>query len=283
MSKIALVTDSTGYIPKDLTDKYNITVAPQILIWGKENLEDGVDIQPAEFYARLKKATVMPSSSQVTVTKFQEIFQHLLEQDYQVLAILISAQLSGTINSAEQAKAMLPAGAPVEIVDSVATAMAMGFQVLTVARAAEQGASLQECVQLAQETIKLTGLFFAVDTLEFLYRGGRIGGATRFMGTLLNFKPILELQDGRVEGIERVRTRGKSLERMVELVEQKIAGRKPVRLATLHANAPEDARAVLENANARLGAVESIFSEVSPVIGAHAGPGTVGLCYMAGM
>ncbi len=283
MSKVALVTDSTGYIPKDLTDKYHITVAPQILIWGKENLEDGVDIQPAEFYSRLKKATVMPGSSQVTVTKFQEIFQHLLEQNYEVLAILISAKLSGTINSAEQAKAMLPAGAPVEIVDSNSTAMGMGYHVLAVARAVEDGASLSECVQLAKEATKHTGIFFAVDTLEFLHRGGRIGSATRFMGTLLNFKPILEVRDGLVEGVERVRTRSKSLDRIVELVEEQIAGRKPVRLATLHANAAEDARAVLEKATSRMGAVESIFSEVSPVIGAHAGPGTVGLCYMAGM
>jgi fatty acid kinase fatty acid binding subunit len=283
MSKIALVTDSTAYIPKDLIEQYKISVAPQILIWGKENFEDGVDILPTEFYSRLQKATVMPSSSQVTVTKFQEIFQRLLEQDMQVLAILISSKLSGTINSALQAKAMLPAGAPIEIVDSYSTAMAMGFHVLTVARAIEQGAQLPECVELAQKAIKQSGLFFAVDTLEFLYRGGRIGGATRFLGTALNFKPILELQDGVVEGVERVRTRKKSLNRILELVEQKIDGRKPVRLATLHANAAEDARIVLEEAKAKFGAVESIFSEVSPVIGAHAGPGTVGLAYMAGM
>jgi DegV family protein with EDD domain len=283
MSKIALVTDSTCYIPKELLDQYNITVAPQILIWGNETFEDGVNIMPVEFYSRLKKATVMPSSSQVTVTKFQEIFQRYLEQDYQVLAILIAAKLSGTINSAVQAKAMLPEGAPIEIVDSNTTAMAMGFHVLTVARAIEQGANMDECVKLAQEATKHTGVFFAVDTLEFLHRGGRIGGGSRFLGTALNIKPILEVRDGAVEAAGQVRTRKKSLSRIVELVQEHAAGRTPVRLATLHANAAEDAHAVLDEASQKLNPVESIFSEVSPVIGAHAGPGTVGLAFMAGM
>jgi DegV family protein with EDD domain len=283
MSKIALVTDSTAYIPKELIDQYKISVAPQILIWGNENFEDGVNIMPSEFYSRLQKATVMPSSSQVTVTKFQEIFQQLLEQDYQVLAILISAKLSGTINSAVQAKAMLPEGAPIEICDSNTTAMAMGYHVLAVARAIEQGANMQECIKLAQEATKHTGIFFAVDTLEFLHRGGRIGTGSRFLGTALNIKPILEVRDGLVEAVERVRTRRKSLSRIIELVEEHAGGRTPLRLATLHANAAEDARLVLEEAKQKLGPVESIFSEVSPVIGAHAGPGTVGLAFMAGM
>jgi DegV family protein with EDD domain len=283
MSKIALVTDSTCYIPKDLLDQYQITVAPQILIWGDETFEDGVSILPGEFYSRLKKATVMPSSSQVTVTKFQDIFQRYIEQDYQVLAILIAAKLSGTINSAVQAKAMLPEGAPIEIIDSNTTAMAMGFHVLTVARAIEQGANMDECVKLAQEASKHTGVFFAVDTLEFLHRGGRIGGGRRFLGTALNIKPILEVRDGAVEAVEQVRTRSKSLARIVELVEKHAQGRTPLRLATLHANSPEDAHLVLEQANQKLNPVESIFSEVSPVIGAHAGPGTVGLAFMAGL
>jgi DegV family protein with EDD domain len=283
MSKIALVTDSSAYIPKALVDKYEIAVAPQILLWGKETFEDGVDILPTEFYSRLRKATVMPSSSQVTVSKFLEIFNRLLEQDCQVLAILISSKLSGTINSAVQAKSMLPAGAPIEIIDSFSTSMAMGFHLLTVARAIEQSATLPECVELAQNATKHSGLFFAVDTLEFLHRGGRIGGGTRFLGTALNFKPILELRDGAVEAVERVRTRRKSLSRLIELVGEQIGGRTPVRLATLHANAPEDAQIVLNEANEKFSAIESIFSEVSPVIGAHAGPGTVGLAYMAGM
>ena len=283
MSRIALFTDSTAYIPPELVQRYHITVVPQVLIWGTETFEDGVDIQPNEFYARLKTASIMPTTSQVTVAKVHQIFQQLLEQDCQVLAILVSEKLSGTINSAVQAKNMLPAGAPVEIVNSETIAMALGFQVLAAARAVEQGASLSEAVALTHEAIRHTGLIMAVDTLEFLHRGGRIGGASRFLGTALNIKPILEIRDGRVEALERVRTRSKSLARVVELVEEKIAGRTPVRLASLHANAEEDAHTLMELTRPRINAVESVISMVSPVVGTHTGPGAVGLAYMAGM
>lgn len=282
MSKVAIVTDSTAYIPKELIEKHQITVAPQVLIWGNETYLDGVDIQPEEFYTRIKTATVMPTTSQATIGSFHQIFSRLMEDDYQVLAILISKVLSGTIASAEQARDMFP-GLQVEIVDSQAAAMALGFQVLAAARLRDQGASLAECKAVAEKSVQHTGVVFAVDTMEFLHRGGRIGGATRFLGSALNIKPILELRDGRVEAVDRVRTRSKSLQRVVELVEQQIAGRTPVRLAVLHANAPEDAQQLLEMANARIPSIENIFSEVSPVVGNHAGPGTVGLAFMAGM
>jgi len=282
MSKIALVTDSTAYIPKEFVDRYHITVAPQELIWGDQTFKDGVDIQPREFYERLKKATVMPTTSQATIASFHEIFSKLLEQDYEILAILISQKLSGTIDSAVQAHAMLP-GAPIHIVDSQSTAMAMGFIVLSVARAAEDGANMTECVALAEKARQHSGVVFAVDTLEFLHRGGRIGGGSRFLGTALNIKPILELVDGRVEAVERVRTRRKSLLRLVEMIEERIQGRKPVHLATLHANAPEDAQELVTAACERIDCIESILAEVSPVVGTHAGPGTVGLAFMAGM
>ena len=281
MPKVAIVTDSTAYIPQDLVDKYNIQVAPQILIWGQETFQDGVDILPSEYYARLKNAKVMPSTSQVTPGTFHKIFSDLIEKEYQVLAILVSNRLSGTLASAYQAQDMLPK-APVLVVDSLTTAMAMGFQVLTVARAAAEGASLAECKELAETIRPKTGVIFAVDTLEFLHRGGRIGGASRFLGTALNIKPILEVVEGRVEAIERVRTRKKSFERLVELVEERTGGRKPLRLATLHANAAEEAGTLVDMACQRMEVVEKILAEVSPVVGTHTGPGTVGLAYMAG-
>jgi DegV family protein with EDD domain len=126
-------------------------------------------------------------------------------------------------------------------------------------------------------------VFFAVDTLEFLHRGGRIGSGQRFLGTMLNMKPILAIQDGRVEGIERIRTKNKAHDRVLELTIEKVAGRTPVHLATLHANAAEDARALLTRAEQALHPVESHLTEVSPTVGTHAGPGTVGLAFMAGM
>ena len=282
MSKVAIITDSTAYIPKDLVSKYNIHVAPQILLWGEEEFEDGVDIQPSEFYARLRNTKVMPSTSQVTPKTFHAMYSRLTEAEQDVLAILISEKLSGTIASAVQAKEMFPTAA-IEIVDSRTTAMALGFQVLTVARAAAEGANLAECKALAEEALTHVGVVFAVDTLEFLHRGGRIGGATRFLGTAIQLKPVLEVTGGRVEAVEKVRTRKKSLARVVELVGEQIGGRTPVRIASLHADAKEEAEELLVQAISQFHPVESIFSEVSPVVGTHAGPGTLGLAFMAGM
>ena len=283
MTKIALVTDSTSYIPDELVRHYQITVVPQVLVWGDEIFADGVDIQPNEFYERLKTASVMPSTSQATVSTFMNIFQRLLEQDYAILAILVSEKLSGTINSATQAREHLPAGAPIEIVDSLSVSMGLGFNVLSVARAIEAGATLPEAVALAQRAPGHTGVVLTVETLEFLHRGGRIGSGKRFLGTALKIKPVLEVRDGRIEAVESVRTRGKSLSRLVDLVAAQVGDRRPIRLAALHANAEADARSVLEEACARLPVEESLLSIVSPVVGTHAGPGTVGLAYMAGM
>jgi DegV family protein with EDD domain len=284
MSKIALVTDSTTYMPPELVRKHNISVAPQVLIWGDQTYKDGVDIQSGEFFTRLKSAKVMPTTSQVSVVSFQEIFEDLVSKDHEVLALLVSSKLSGTIQSAMQAKELMgSAGDKVHVVDSQSVAMALGFQVLAVARALENGASLKDAIALAERSYQYTGVFFAVDTLEFLHRGGRIGGAQRFVGTMLNMKPILAIQDGRVEGIDRIRTKTKAHDRVLELTVEKVAGRTPVRLATLHANAADDAKALLSRAEQVLKPVESIFTEVSPTVGTHAGPGTVGLAFMAGM
>jgi DegV family protein with EDD domain len=282
MAKIAIVTDSTAYIPKDLLEQYPVWVLPQILVWGEANYRDGIDIQPDEFYTKLSRSTTTPTTSQVTIGGFKNLFDELLSQDYQILNILISAKLSGTIESATQAKEMF-SGKPIEIVDSYSTAMALGFQVLAVARAVVEGASLEDCKALAEQARHHTGVIFAVDTLEFLHRGGRIGGGARFLGTALNIKPILELREGRVEPLERVRTRRKSLARVVELIEERIGDRQPIRLAALHANSPEDARWLMEEAIKRLKAEETVYSDVSPVVGTHAGPGTVGLAYIAGL
>jgi fatty acid kinase fatty acid binding subunit len=243
-----------------------------------------VDIQPDEFYTRLKTSKVMPTTSQVSIVSMQQAFERLVAQGFDVLGIFISAKLSGTMQSAIQGREALGAAAEkVTLVDSNSTAMAMGFQVLAAARAADGGASLTDCKALVEKARDHTGVYFAVDTLEFLHRGGRIGGAQRFIGSALNLKPILALKDGRVEAEDRVRTKSKALDRVLELVGAQVKGKPNIRLATLHANAEQEARQLLERASAELSAVESVLSSVSPVVGAHAGPGTVGLAFMAGM
>jgi DegV family protein with EDD domain len=283
MGKVAVVTDSTSYIPPEYLAKHNISSAPQVLIWDNQTYEDGVDIQPGEFYQRLSQSKTMPSTSQVTPATFQKIYTDLVSKGYdEILTIVLSNKLSGTIVSAQQVKERFK-GAKIEIVDSFTTAMALGFIVLTAARAAQDGATLAECKVLAEKARENVGVLFAVDTLEFLHRGGRITGAKWLLGTALTMKPLLEVTGGQVESIERVRTRTKSLNRLIEVLEARIGDRKPVRLATLHANCPSDAQYLLEAASLKLSPIENIFTEVSPVVGTHAGPGTVGLAFMAGM
>jgi DegV family protein with EDD domain len=284
MSKVAIVTDSTAYIPNHLLREYNITVTPQIVIWGEETFRDGIDILPDEFYKRLEKAKIMPTTSQVSIVAMKSAFEGLVEQGYDVLGIFLSSKLSGTMQSAQQALEMLPKIAgKIAIIDSHSTSMAMGFHVLTAARAAQAGETLPKCRKLAEKAREHTGVYFVVDTLEFLRRGGRIGGAQAMLGSALNIKPLLELREGRIESVEKVRTKSKAIDRMIELVVERVAGRTPVRLATLHANAEAEAKSALEAAAAQLNPVEEILASVSPAIGTHAGPGTVGLAFMAGM
>ena len=283
MRKVGIITDSTAYIPDALLKQYNISVVPLTLIWGEETFEDGVDIKPGEFYKRLANTKVMPTTSQATIPSMQKAFTDFLEQGYDVLGIFISSKLSGTVDSAMQARQAMPKGADrIAIVDSLATIMALGWPVLTAARAAEAGENLAECARVAQQARDQTGVLFVVETLEFLRRGGRIGGAQALLGTALNIKPLLELQDGRIESVEKIRTKGKALGRMLDLAEAKMGGRTPVRLATSHANAEADAQELLEKAIIRFNPVETYNTPLSPVIGAHAGPGTMALSYMTG-
>ena len=282
MSKVAVVTDSTATIPKDVMEQYPLWEVPQVLIFGEETLEDRVDIQPGEFYTRLETDPVHPTTSQVTPASFKKVFGPLLDDGYDILAVLVSPKLSGTVESANQVKAMYP-DAAIEVFDSESVAMGLGWQALMAARAAKEGATLAECTELVQKVKPMTGVVFAVDTLEYLHRGGRIGGGAKFLGTALNFKPILEIREGAVESVERVRTRKKSLARVVRLIEERIGGRKPLHLATLHAKAEEDARWLLEVGCAHLNPDEKMYAEVSPVVGTHGGPGVVGLAFLAGM
>ena len=161
--------------------------------------------------------------------------------------------------------------------------MGTGWPLLEAIKAAKAGKSLKEVSKAASDARDKAGVFLMVDTLEFLHRGGRIGGASRFLGTALNLKPILEVQEGAVEALERVRTKKKAKARMIELVGERAGGATPLRIAALHANAREEAEILLEEAKAVLNPVEAVITEVSPAVGTHTGPGTLGLCYIAGV
>lgn len=283
-NKVAIVTDSTAYLPKECITQHNITVVPLSVIWGGEVHQDGVDIQPDEFYERLPKSRVMPTTSQVTPAVMMGTFQSLLHQGFDVLGIFISSKISGTFHSAIQARDMI-AGAQdkIALVDSLTTTMGMGWSVLMAARAARAGESLADCEKIAQHACANSGVLFVVETLEFLRRGGRIGGAQALLGTALNIKPILELRDGRIESVEKIRTKHKAIQRMIELSAERINGRAPLRIAVTHANSEVDALSLLDAAKTQFNPIETLISELSPVIGTHAGPGTVALNFVHGI
>jgi len=278
MSKVAIITDSTAYLPQELIQQYDIRVVPLTVIFGEESFRDGEDMSPSAFYTRLQSAAVLPTTSQVTVGIFSKLFKQLHQEGREILVITISGKLSGTVESAEQAAQLVP-DAKIAIVDSLSTTVEQGFIVLAAARSASSSACLAECQQIAVQARERTGVVFAVDTLEFLHRGGRIGGAKRLMGTVLNIKPILTIKDGRVDALEQTRTRKKSLNRLTQIVAERVAGKSNLCLAVAHANAAEDAQKLLEIACEQLNPIETLITELSPVIGTHVGPGTVALAY----
>lgn len=283
-NKVAIVTDSTAYLPETLIEQYNISITPLSLIWGEGVYRDGVDISPSEFYERLSKSKVMPTTSQVTPGVMHDTIKSLIEQGYDVLGIFLSSRISGTFQSAVQAREMIEgAGEKIALVDSLSTTMAMGWPVLTAARAAQAGESLIECRKIAENACANSGVLFVVETLEFMHRGGRIGGAQALLGSILNIKPVLEMREGHIEAVDKVRTKQKAIQRVVDEVTERIKGKGPLRLAVTHANSEAHAAALLETACMELNPVETLSAPLSPVIGTHAGPGTVALNFMHGI
>lgn len=286
MNKVMVVTDSTANIPANLLNGHPIASVPLQVIWGNEILRDGIDISAKDFYERLAVEKGMPSTSQFTPEEFKQLYSKLIDQGYDILSMHISSKLSGTLDSALQAKRDF-AEERIQLVDTLSTSMAMGFQVLAAARMASFGATLEECKLVAEKARLNTGIYFVLNTLEFLHRGGRIGGAQAFMGTMLNLKPILELRGGRIAAVEQVRNFSKAIDRLFDLVEAKIANEAgPIRLCAVHANSPKECDLLLDKAVKRFPTMlvtDAVMSTVSPVLGTHTGPGALGLAYMVSM
>ena len=282
MNKVIIVTDSTAYLPQEYIDELPIKVVPLTVNWDGETYRDGVDIKPDEFYTRLGKSSTLPTTSQATVKDFTDVYKPLLDEGYSILTLPISSGISGTVNSAFQAKEMFP-DKPIEVMDTKLVSMALGFQVLAAARAAKEGASLQEVKDIAIKAYDHIGVYFVVDTLKYLHAGGRIGGAKRLLGTALKIKPVLEIRDGKIEAVKSVITFSKALDAMIELIDKDVLGKTPIRISVFHALADEAAQKLLERTVKHFNAVEGIMSYVSPVVGSHVGPGTISIAFMAGM
>ena len=278
--RTVVVTDSTAYIPAEALGDLCIPVIPLWLIWGDERFRDGVDIDPPAFYRRLRGAKVFPSTSQPSAGEFQEFFRQVSDGADAVVGVFISSRLSGTVPNAQAAQAQMPE-LEVRVVDSLSTSMGLGFMALAAARAAAAGKSLNDVVAAAEDVRDRVHVLFAVDTLEYLYRGGRIGGAKRLLGTALNIKPLLQLDEGCIEALAQVRTKRKAVSQMLDVAAERLDGKQMAEAAVIDVDSPDEGDIVAERVRQRFGVSTVYRTAVSPVIGAHAGPGTVGVGFYA--
>ncbi len=272
----AIVLDSTADLP-DAADRFpNWRVVPLYVRFGDESLRDGVDIDPNEFYARLRGASVFPTTSQPTPGDFLACYEELGAFE-RILSLHVSARVSGTFASAVTAAAELGDGR-VRTIDTETASASIAMLALAIQRRLERETSDEEVDALVERYLRERGLLFTVDTLEFLQRGGRIGKAAAFAGTLLQVKPILSIRDGEVEPVKRVRGERKAFGELAAALEAETADEPAYRLCVAHGAAPERAaelEALVREQRQR--AELELVVTLGAVIGAHAGPGTLAL------
>ena len=276
--KITVVTDSSAYIPAELIKGLDIHVIPLWLIWDEDRLLDGIDIQPQAFYERLKTSKSLPTSSQPSAKEFELCFKKCGKDYDAVVAVLVSTKISGTIDCAQAALNEI-SDLPVQIVDSCSSSMGLGFVVLAAARAAAAGKSIEEVVLAAVRMRDDVHLLFVVDTLEYLHRGGRIGGAKRLFGTVLQIKPILHFEDGLIQPHSQARTRKRAIEQMLITAEERLSGRSMAEACVVNIDCRSDGQALVEMVKERFQPGSIYLSDCSPVVGTHVGPGGLGLAY----
>lgn len=280
MNRVVIVTDSTTAIPASVAEQQNLIVVPLVVNWDGKTYRDGVEITPKEFYSRLSDSKSIPTTSQPSAEAFRDVYLNYLNQDYDILTMVISSKMSGTYNSAIQGAEGLPKDR-IFVLNSLQASMPLAIMALMTSDAALRGASLLECKNLAIDISERIQTLFIVNTLEYLHKGGRIGAAARFLGTALNLKPILKLQNGVIHPLEKVRTQKKAIKRVFEIAESDLGKQGRIEyLGVLSANSEQLSEEISENARSKFTVKNEFLSEISPVIGTHVGPGTIGLVYL---
>ncbi|MBO8171086.1 MAG: DegV family protein [Bacillaceae bacterium] len=279
MSKVCIVTDSTADIPPHILEKLDVTIVPLKVHMGEDTYLDGQTITTSEFYKRLPQEAQLPSTSQPSPMDFVDAYKKLAEQhgpDVQIISVHLSAAMSGTYQSANLASSMLE-DMDITVMDSKKASYALGHIIVKLDQAVKQGKSRDECVELVEKMIVSQQVYFIVDTLEYLQKGGRIGKASALLGTLLNVKPILSLDlDGEIYAFDKVRGSKRAVRRILELCEHYVKENGSVELAILHSDNHEKAEQFRQQLQALIGEDEEIIvSELGPVIGAHIGPGVL--------
>jgi DegV family protein with EDD domain len=280
MARVAVVTDSTAYLPPELVARLGVQVVPLYVVFGGDRTVRETDITdyPA-FFEELRTAESLPTTSQPSVGDFTSVFEPLLADGQDVVSIHISGGLSGTPEAARQASEALErdgkGGERVRVIDSTTAAGGLGMLVLTAATAAGNGATLDEVEARVAEARAELKMWFAIDTLEFLKRGGRIGAASAWIGSTLKVKPILTVE-GEMTPVERVRTSARMFERMVDYARQRHDSGADC-WSVQHINAPEQCARLEERCREIFGCPPAIVSEIGPVLSAHTGPGLLGV------
>lgn len=276
---VRVVTDSTSDLPPELLEKHGITAVPLNVHFGQTVYLDGIDITPAAFFEKLRASETLPTTSQPSPGQFEAVYRELAESADEILSLHISSKLSGTTESAMIAAKAVADRIHVEVVNSEMTSVALGVLAMQAAEWARQDVSAAEIAERLRALIQQTRLYFFLDTLEYLRRGGRIGKAQAFLGTMFNVKPLLQLSEGIVQPLERVRTRSKAVERLIAYIE---SCQNPLWLGILGDVESPEVKRIREYALARVGPERLQVAQYGPVIGVHVGPGAVGVALLLG-
>ncbi|MEJ8778797.1 DegV family protein [Pseudogracilibacillus sp. ICA-222130] len=276
--KLAVVTDSTAYIPEDLLEKYNIYTIPLSVIFGEESYREGIDITTEKFYEKVKKEKKLPTTSQPPIGGFVDLFEHLAEQYDAVISIHLSSKFSGTFDAAKTASSMVN---DIEVYpfDSELSTMPQGFFVLEAAELAQKGAHIDDVIQRLNEMKEKTRAYFMVDDLSHLQRGGRLNSAQAILGSLLNIKPILHIVDGLIIPFEKIRTRKKAVARIMSMLEEDIEEKEVKRVVFIHANNEQQVMKIHDKFAKKYPHIETLNSYFGPVIGTHLGEGSIGVSW----
>jgi len=277
--KIALITDSTCDIPAEWREEFDIDVIPLTIVWGTEQFLDGVDLSAEEFYNRLEADPVIPSTSQPSPQVFKDAYARAADKGYEeILVIVISEAMSGTIQSARQAADNAPI--PVHVVNSKTNSMGLGWQVIAAARARAAGGGLQEMLTAADEVRRNMVYYITLNTMEYLAKGGRIGTATKFLSHVLLIKPLIYVnrESGTVAPAIPARSRKNAVNSLIKQFSRRINTDKPLYITVLHNACLDEAKDLAERVKEEFNPKEIFISIVSPILGVHTGPKALALC-----
>ncbi|GAB4479440.1 MAG: DegV family protein [Anaerolineales bacterium] len=281
--KVGILTDTTACIPPALIEELGIELVPYYVMRGMETLRDMVDVQPDEFAQYLLTAQTMPTTSNPSPGDYVNAILRLAERSLHIVALTMTSKGSGAYQSCLAAVEMLREKMPklrVDVVDTLAVAMAQGWAVIEAARAAKQGLEIGEVVAKARQVARQSMMMMTADSLRYLYLGGRIGKAQHLIGSLLNIKPIIGMQDGVIVALATERTRPKAYGRIIELMKERLNGIRNIKVAFMHVAALDQLDHLKDKVCAQFNCVETLTTPLSPALAVHSGPGTVGLSYI---